>query len=371
MRIAFRTDASIRIGNGHVMRCLTLADALRDRGASCTFFCRAHDGHLIEYVTARGHQGTLLPARKNDELNRALETGHAAWLGTSWEDDATETIRAIDSDHPDWLVVDHYALDERWERAMRPRCRRIMAIDDLADRPHHCELLLDQNLGRKTSDYEHLIPADAIALTGPRYALLRPGFAQRRSESLARRVSPDLKTVLLNMGGVDKDNVTSLVLKTMSKATLPADTRVIVVMGPHAPWQSDVRTLAGQMPFATQVLVGVSDMAGLMTTSDLAIGAAGSTAWERCCLGLPTIQLVLADNQAEAAVALAQCGAAIGISSIDSIASELPRALHKMQHDHSVLHHLSRRAADICDGLGTASVAAHLLDVSGVNGATQ
>jgi UDP-2,4-diacetamido-2,4,6-trideoxy-beta-L-altropyranose hydrolase len=318
MRIAFRSDASLDIGTGHVMRCLTLADALRAQGARCSFICRPHEGHLLDLIGQRGHLALALPALDDREHASDSPSGnaHAAWLGTDWAMDATDTKRilthSLGNEPLDWLVVDHYALDHQWEQALRCSARRIMVIDDLADRPHDCDLLLDQNLGRTAEDYAGLLPPYATLLIGPQYALLRPEFAALRPYSLARRAhNPQLKRLLITMGGVDKDNVTGKVLDALTACALPPDLRITVVMGPHAPWLAEVRARAAQMPWATEVLVGVNNMAQLMADSDLAIGAAGSTSWERCCLGLPTIQVVLAENQKLIAHALVNAGAAM------------------------------------------------------------
>lgn len=361
MRIAFRTDASLQIGTGHVMRCLTLADALRERGAECLFICRPHPGNLLTQIAERGHQAVALPALTADTKAALTDPPHAAWLGTDWMNDADDTRQALGNERVDWLVVDHYALDRRWEHALRPNCQRLMVIDDLADRPHDCDLLLDQNLGRAAEDYNSLLPGNATMLIGPRYALLRPEFAQLRAESLARRANPQLRHLLITMGGVDKDNATGRVLDALQACPLPRDLRITVVMGPHAPWLQQVQTQAAQMPRPTQVLVGVNDMARLMADSDLAIGAAGSTAWERCCLGLPTVQLVLAENQNEAASALSSLAAVVSITSIADLLVILPDILRKIYPDQ--LSVLTKCSAQVCNGHGAQMVADWLIQI--------
>lgn len=356
MQIVFRTDASVQIGTGHVMRCLTLADALRLEGADCTFICRGHTGHLVDLIRGRGHQVMMLAASDSLQTEQSHETlAHAAWLGTDWATDLTDTQRAIGSRTVNWLVVDHYALDHRWEKAMRPFCHQLMVIDDLADRMHDCDLLLDQNLGRTTEDYHPLVPHDATTLIGPRYALLRPEFAAMRENSLARRKQPQIQHVLITLGGVDKDNLTGEVLQTLRICNLPTDLRITVVMGPHAPWLSNVQAVATAMPRPTQVLVNVNDMARLMTDSDLVIGAAGGTAWERCSLGLPSLVITAAQNQCSGALALQKNGAAYLIESTRDIAAliENPRLSGSQP---TWLQQLSSAAAAITDGNGSAWV---------------
>lgn len=349
MHIAFRTDASLLIGTGHVMRCLTLADALRERGAQSTFICRPHAGHLLELIQQRGHAAKALDLA-DDAFSAPANPSHAKWLGTDWVSDAAQTQLALGDQMVDWLVVDHYALDRNWEQTLRPRTRRIMAIDDLADRQHDCDLLLDQNLGRQTKDYVGLLSRHTKSLIGPAYALLRPEFAQWRENSLQRRALPQLKNLLINMGGVDLANATGQVLAALTRCELPADLCITVVMGPTTPWLVQVQAQATAMPRPTQVLAGVNNMAQLMAGSDLCIGAAGSTSWERCCLGLPAIQLVLADNQKGINAALELAGSVLTVQ-LDKLLVELPSVFSTVSRS-NILFGLSKNAAVACDGLG-------------------
>lgn len=330
--IAFRVDASLQIGTGHVMRCLTLADVLRERGALCCFVSRPHQGHLFELIVQRGYQVLALPELQEVVKPNLSGSDYAHWLGADWTIDAQDTEKALSArmggDFVDWLIVDHYGLDARWEETFRTRSKHIMVIDDLADRPHFCDLLLDQNLGRKAQDYDGLLKGDTKTLIGPQYALLRPEFASLRSQSLARREgNPELRRLLITMGGVDKDNVTGQVLDVLKACSVPPELLITVVMGSYAPWLAQVQTQATEMSWHTEVLVGVSNMAQLMVSSDLAIGAAGSTSWERCCMGLPTIQIVLAQNQELIAHALSNVGAAFMLRS-EEITEQLPKIIN-------------------------------------------
>ena len=357
--IAFRSDASLQIGTGHVMRCLTLADALRERGASCIFVCRPHSGHLLDLIVQRGHRALALPELQEGIQHNLNGTAHAHWLGTDWATDAQDTQQTL-SAHTggqpvDWLVVDHYALDARWEEALRSQAKRMMAIDDLADRPHACDLLLDQNLGRMETDYGGLLKGKTNTLIGPHYALLRPEFAALRTQSLARRqTKPQLQRLIVTMGGVDKDNATGQVLSVLQSCSLPVDLRVTVVMGPHAPWLAQVQSQAERMPRPIEVLVGVANMAQLMAESDLAIGAAGSTSWERCCLGLPTIQVALAQNQEAIAQALSNAGAALMLrgKDIQQTLADLISAMVSAEK----LYAVSEAASVVTEGKGVMLV---------------
>lgn len=352
MRVGFRTDASLQIGSGHVYRCLTLADALAAKGATCVFFCRPHDGNLMDFIAVHGH--SVIALGKPNET-KAGTNKQVTWLGTNWETDAKETIDAIAGIKPDWLVVDHYALDARWEHMLRPACSNLMVIDDLADTPHECDLLVNQNLGRTPEDYAGLIPVGATALLGPDYALLRPEFATLRPASLERRADPVLRRVLVTLGGVDKDDATTRVLDALNGSALSDDVTVTIVMGLHAPWLNRVRNRAAAMRLPTEVRIGVRDMAGLMAESDFSIGAGGSTTWERCALGLPSVTVVLAENQRSIANALEKAGGTISSYNSADCGSEIHTFLAQDELTKALVQ-MSRSAARITDGNGTARV---------------
>ena len=193
-------------------------------------------------------------------------------------------------------------------------------------------------------------------LTGPQYALLRPEFAGLRPYSLQRRQArPALCQLLITMGGVDQPNATGQVLQALKTCALPADCRITVVMGLTAPWLQNVRELAAQMPWPTEVVVNVNDMARRMADSDLAIGAAGSTSWERCCLGLPTLMVVLAENQQAGAQALEAAHAARLIGSVSDIATQLPQAVRELSDSKHQMR-MSLAASSITNGQGVEKI---------------
>jgi UDP-2,4-diacetamido-2,4,6-trideoxy-beta-L-altropyranose hydrolase len=358
VKIAFRVDASIHIGTGHVMRCLTLADEFRRRGAESTFIFRLHKNNFLYEILQRGHKAVALPETGEVFEPDSSEINYSSWLGVDWGLDAEQTNKVLCRQIPDWLIVDHYALDQNWEKAVRSNCNRLMVIDDLANRAHECDLLLDQNLGRNKKDYLVLLPKQAEILIGPKYTLLRPEFERLRSRSLKRRIKPELKRLLITLGGIDKENITEQVLSSVEASDLPKDLIITVVMGQNAPWISRVRAKAREIACPIKVFEGVKNMAQLMMESDLAIGAAGSAAWERCCLGLPTIQLILAKNQIEIARALELKGAVIG-----SDKENLFKNLKQIFFDPTSVDLLSKIAlnsSNVLDGQGVFRVANYL-----------
>ena len=366
--IVFRVDASIDIGTGHVMRCLTLANLFKAKGLASYFICREHLGNMIDHIKQSGYQVHKLPAvdpgySKINKGDDEATLAHSHWLGTSQQKDAKECVPLLHSLKPDWLIVDHYALDIRWENMLRHACKKVFVIDDLADRSHDCDLLLDQNLGRCSKDYAKLVPRDCRLLIGPQHALLRPEFAALRERSQEYRKQPKIGHILITMGGVDKANATGRVLEALQHCSLPKDCRISVVMGANAPWLESVRQQALKMPWPTEVLVNIKDMADRMAKSDLAIGAAGSTSWERCCLGLPALSVVLAENQWSIARTLEAEGVTGLVGTIEEISDQLPKAMDRLSQD-PILSEMSEKACAIADGLGALRVLAELEQLS-------
>jgi UDP-2,4-diacetamido-2,4,6-trideoxy-beta-L-altropyranose hydrolase len=295
MKVIFRVDSSLKMGTGHVMRCLTLAQSLKENEADVGFICRKHEGSLIDKIRSSGFVVHELKVFEETEVDAKL--AHSHWLGATQQQDSDDCIDILKAEKPNWLIVDHYALDEQWQKRLKLYYEKLMVIDDLADRKHQCDILLDQTFGRQQEDYSVLTPKDCKLLLGSQYALLRPEFSKWRVYSLERRSKSEFKQLLINMGGVDVDDFTGQVLDELKTCTLPSDVNVTIVMGGSAPHLKSVKSKAIMLPYKTEVKVDVDNMAEIMVNSDIAIGAAGATTWERCCLGLPTIQIVTADNQ--------------------------------------------------------------------------
>jgi UDP-2,4-diacetamido-2,4,6-trideoxy-beta-L-altropyranose hydrolase len=329
------------MGAGHVMRCLTLANALRERGAHCRFICREEPGNLLDMIDRQGFETFALPVANDQDID--------------WQADAEQTKVGAGDMAIDWLVVDHYALDARWESAMRPSCCRIMVIDDLADRLHDADLLLDQNLGRHSEHYAGLVPQTCRPLFGPEFALLRQEFSRWRPYSLARRLTPRINRVLVSMGGVDNDNVTSRVLALLNECSLEQECTIKVMMGPRAPWIGEVKGIASALRWNTEVIVSPPDVAKILADADLAIGASGSSSWERCCLGLPTVSVVIADNQEYIGRQLANIGA-IRLVHLESLDFDLKASFDDLIESPSRLEQMSQMAASITNGTGVDSV---------------
>lgn len=306
MTIIIRADASLQMGSGHVMRCLTLADELRQQGAEVLFICREHPGNLIEIIQKKGYQVARLPQIEAGYTVAVDDVAHATWLGCSWQHDASTTIEVLRGIRPEWLIIDHYAIDYRWEQKLRPHVGKIMIIDDLADRQHDCEVLLDQNLYQSMEvRYENLIPGSCKKLLGPRFALLRPEFAAAR-KNLCQR-DGHVKRILVFFGGVDPTNETEKVLQALSGIT-DRTFEVDVVVGIGNIQKERIKSFCSTRE-GFNYHCQINNMAELMAGADLAVGAGGTATWERCALGVPAIVTAIAANQKE----LAETGALHGL----------------------------------------------------------
>ncbi len=330
MKIVFRVDASVQIGSGHVIRCLTLADSLRARQADVQFICRNHTGNLIDMLKTKGYDVTVLPAPSEVYKLISGDVAHASLLGVSWETDASETLAVMDGMSIDWLIVDHYALDRRWEAFQRPYVARIMVIDDLADRDHDCDILLDQNYYPSTAmRYAARVPAQCMLLLGPRYLLLAPEF-EKHAAYLKKR-SGTIQRVLVFFGSTDPTGETLKALDAI-QAIGTENIHYDVIVGMNNPQRNEIHTRCERFS-NLHYYCQTSEMAKLCSLSDLALGAGGSAIWERSSLALPSLVIITARNQRETTLALAESGCIklLGwyehISSID-IADALRWAIH-------------------------------------------
>jgi len=358
MFVVIRVDASSRIGAGHVMRCLALADELKKNGAIVRFICREYHGNLISLLRDKSMLVSELHTHQHKENNKEFNFERS--LGVTQEEDANQTIDILKNAKPDWVIVDHYELNEVWEKMVSYYTSKIMVIDDLANQLHYCDALLDQTYGRSERDYDLYVPDNTILLLGAKYALLRSEFLQWREYSLKRRASPELKRVLINMGGTDPDNATGQVLRVISKNKLFNDIEIVVVMGATSPWLDKVKCQAEKMHNQIEVKVNVSNLAELMANSDLAIGAAGSSVWERCCLGLPSIIYKLAENQDFISLQLQANDVALFAGEIDNIENSLLQNIDEISNIES-LQRFSNKSKSISDGLGVKRVVEALL----------
>jgi len=336
-RVLFLADSGPEVGGGHIMRCLTLAEALRDLGAACAFVATPAAGKVLDGFA--GPQVERLPADAADVQALALQ---AEVLARDWRAEV--------------VVVDHYGLTAYHETRLRTTGRRIVVLDDLARRPHDCDLLMDSALGRTAQDYRLLLASGAMVLTGPEYALLRPEFAAARDRTLARRRDGGpLQRLLISLGLTDLFGITGRVVNLIRPALDAIE--VDVVLGADAPSLTWLKRLAADDPHI-RLHVGSLEMARLIGDADMAIGAGGSSTWERACLGLASIDLVLADNQKALALDLDRADATLAIDVRgEGFAKRMMTAFARLSGDEALRARLSSNSAALCDGLGARRTA--------------
>ncbi|MGB9903579.1 MAG: UDP-2,4-diacetamido-2,4,6-trideoxy-beta-L-altropyranose hydrolase [Desulfotomaculales bacterium] len=343
-RVIFRVDSSETIGSGHLMRCLTLADKLRKKDVHVSFVCRQIRGNLCNFAEQKGYR-----------VHR-LTNSDAFWLS-----DAEKTIEIIlkKERKVDWLIVDHYGLDVRWEKKLRPFVNKIMVIDDLANRPHDCDVLLDQNHYENLENrYQGLVPEQCCKLLGPRYALLRPEFHAERKKIKER--DGCVRRILIFFGGSDPTNETTKALEAVRLLKRP-NLSVDVVVGKMNPFKKQIEQLCKTLPNAV-FYCQTDNMARLMAKADLALGAGGTSTWERCFLGLPSIILVLAENQLAVAEAVGKAGAAWNLGWNTSVTVEgLAETIEKALNNKKMVKEMADSAFRLMGGLSSENTILNLI----------
>jgi UDP-2,4-diacetamido-2,4,6-trideoxy-beta-L-altropyranose hydrolase len=355
MRIAFRVDASSQIGTGHFMRCLTLATELKKQGNHIRFMSR----HLPDnFRKALIEKDIELIQLRVDPMGKVIdELAHSHWLGVSQTQDARDSVIALADQYWDWLIVDHYALDMRWESSLRKAVHKILVIDDIADRPHDCDVLLDQNYYTEMSiRYAGRVPGDCRLLLGPHYALLREEFYKMRQQIKVH--SGLVRRVLIFFGGIDAGNYTFFAIKAlMELRSFGLD--VDVVIGPQHPHRTEIEVLCAEHNYICHIQT--NRMAELMATADLAVGAGGSATWERCCLGLPALTICVADNQR----ALINDSAENGVMYAPLVSEDLKgffkRHIVALLENPQLLKSISNTSQRMVDGKGSIRVASILM----------
>ena len=346
MKVLIRADASIQSGAGHIMRCLTLADALKNHGHTSEFVCQKIDGNLIDLIKARGY--LAYPIIKDSFTEKQFD----------WAEDLNETKNTILKNGVyDWIVVDHYLLDARWESLVKKHCNKLMVIDDLANRTHNCHILLDQNYEDETR-YDDLVERGCKKLLGPKYALLNEEYskARRPKEYSHKKIS----RVFIFFGGSDIFNLTEKSLLALHSNEFNS-IYVDIVVGSSYAHHDSLKLLAahrGQTTIYTQI----PHLANLMAVADIAIGAGGVTNWERMCVGLPSIVISVAENQHSIAQILHKKGMVNYLGRHDQVTVNVIRQAIKTEITQSNLLEKMSDAMNLCDGHGVTRVIKNMND---------
>ncbi|MDK9775069.1 MULTISPECIES: UDP-2,4-diacetamido-2,4,6-trideoxy-beta-L-altropyranose hydrolase [Vibrio] len=369
MLVGIRVDASLKMGTGHTFRMLTLASRLKQKGHEIVFISRRLKGNLIALVKEK-HSVIELPEPDVDFVP-STHCGHAAWLEVSYDQEITQTRDALTSylkskgrSQLDWLVIDHYAIEKDFQLALKPHSKDILQIDDLADRQHICDVLLDQNFYRSgEARYDGLLPTESLRLCGPRYALLREEFAVSRRNLPAYQSRLMQKKVVLFFGGVDIANETEKALKGL--LSVDSDDSFDVIIGMNNPHREALTALCKKHLDRVTLHIQVENMMDFFSSAYLYIGAVGATTWERCVLALPGIVCSVADNQKDLAINLHQIGGHhyLGLNT-DLTSSDYANAYKLFSSEPALLHTQSKLCAELIDGKGCERVVKQLEEIS-------
>ncbi|MFT8320859.1 MAG: UDP-2,4-diacetamido-2,4,6-trideoxy-beta-L-altropyranose hydrolase [Bacillus sp. (in: firmicutes)] len=344
MNILIRTDASSEIGTGHVMRCMTLAEQLMKGGATITFICRRLKGDLTALLIEKGF------------IVKTIETDGVI----AWQQDACLTSKILlEQKQIDWLIVDHYQLDEKWEQKIRPFVSRILVIDDLANRRHDCDIVVDQNYYLPLEErYNKLVPESCVKLLGPKYTILRQEFYT--AKKLSKERNGKMERLLIFFGGSDPTNETEKTLHALERLNNPFK-RVDVVVGNSNPNKHVIEKICKRRTIFFHCQIDY--MAELMALADLSIGAGGTTTWERCYLGLPTITIETASNQREIVNTLSSIGVISHLgTSLQVDEKKIAREIETLTEDEGRRKMMSRRSFEIMESdTGAPSIAAYML----------
>lgn len=341
-----RVDSGVEIGIGHIMRCYALAKILKNMDFDVYFISRKLKGNICDFIAERGYKVYYLPTKKQ---NKFLKDNNK-----TIEHDALETTKILTNyiDKPSWLLVDHYDLDIRWESILRKFVKKIIVVDDLANRKHDCDLLLDQNLYEHMNRrYAKLVPKNCKKLLGPKYTLLRSEFSKLRRTITKRK---KLQNILVSFGGSDPGNETAKVLQAIKILNMK-DLTVDVAVWNINPHKEKIKRLCSSIPNTT-FYSNIDNIGELMSKTDLAIGTGGSTTWERCCLGLPSIVSIVSNNQAEMIELLARKNCVVNLGNSENLTpNDYFNAIKSM--DGKMIANMSSKCMKVVDGHGCFRVA--------------
>jgi len=361
--IAMRVDGNREIGLGHVMRCLALATEAATRGQHVRLFSRSMNDNLRRRIESVGMELHYLTDKGSEPDHRYA---HSHWLATSEDADAAETTARLDElaaahGEPALVAVDHYALGAPWHERLR-NVAPVLAIDELSDRQLAPDWLVDQTQGKPPETYSGLVPAYTRCLIGGHYALLREEFSLQLKNTGRQR--PGVNTplrILVTMGGVDQGNASLKVISALRLAAKTMPIAATIVAGVANPNLTSLREEVGQQArtrdLSIDLVFDTHEMAALMANHHLAVGAAGTSSWERCAMGLPTINLILAENQQEICGWLAATGASVNLGWAKSLHPEtLAATILQLAQDPEKYTRMVNAAYSVCDGRGCARV---------------
>ena len=340
------------------MRCLVLADELRKRGHECIFVTQPFLPKFLKQLANRKHRTILLQQNELDPRISNTNNEYLVWLGRNVVQDALECRDIISVEKPNIIIADHYAINAAWMKIATNQEVKTVIIDDLANREHFCDILVDQNFGRTSKHYEALVPKKTKILAGAEYIFLKDTFKKDRYLTQMKRQNRIPKCLNICMGGMDKDNATHSILQTVTKLDHFKNWDIDVVLRSSSPNSEMLKEYVGNQKHEIRLYFDCDDMASLFSKADLAIGAGGVSLWERCCTGLPTVLLTIADNQVPAALSLKSTGAIVYSGDIrdENWEYQLSQDLNALAQNTNAIREMSINAFSICDGNGLSKV---------------
>lgn len=357
MNVIFRSDASSKIGAGHITRCLSLARYLRSLGHNCKFICRVQKNNLIEKIKKEKFE--VFPLRNsqkkqltNNQINPYLD--YIDWLETNQIHDAKQTIKVLSKEKVDWIIVDHYSLDQSWETLLKAHTKKLMVIDDLVNRKHNCDLLLNQNLGSLKKNYKNLVPPYCKQIHGSNYILLHQDYHLIKPK--LRSFNVKINRIIVYFGnGEESVKYVKSVIEAFQDKNLESISLDIVINTKNSNIQKIKQLISKKRNF--KLYSDLPNLAKIMSKSDLGIGAGGSTTWERCFLGLPSILIVTDNNQKSIANSIKKKKAGLVFDSSKNLKEKIIKAVLLLRKQPKLYHQLHKNSLKVCDGQGSKRVA--------------
>jgi len=338
MNLYIRADSDSKIGTGHIMRCIALAQAWQVQGGQVTFISHCESEALKERIQI--------------EKFRLISLDHVC-PDSSDLMNALSILKSDSADHKPCLVLDGYHFTPEYQKEIRDEGIRLLVIDDMNHLPHyHADILLNQNI--HAPDLKYKCDADTTLLLGNRYALLRREFLKYLD---FKRQIPDLaKNILVTLGGADPDNVTLKVIEALKLLDEP-DISVRIITGPANPHQETLRKALALGNFEAELLINPPNMSELMAWADMAVSAGGSTCWELAFMGVPSIVLILGENQAAVAKYLMNIKAVLNLGIFAECSKEHISDACKTLIGSSIARtSLSQQSATLINGSGPNNV---------------
>ena len=352
MKIAFFVDAGAQIGTGHLSRCLNLANYCSKLGHEIAFYLCSENMLFLEQISKKGFYAFFHKVRFEKLGNKVIKYDSF--------DEKTSQKMMLDfvlSFTPKICLADSYFLNQDWVQFFKKYVNTIGFIDDQADRKLCCDFLLDQNLDACWEKYKDLIEDNTVAMFGPEYAIMAPEFSELRNKSITRKLSSKIDRVFINFGGSDPENFTEKTLRAIIKHDKLKRLKLTIVCGRAYRFEKSLRNFLRDSDFEYECLFNVNNMADLMAKSSIAIGGGGTTALERCCMGLPTLQFIMAENQRQGTLALAEANAVKKVSTFDEV-NKIFGEINQDEYKNMVLS-----ACRLVDGNGGHRVIKKLRDI--------